>query len=164
MKWRRLFLWAVVATVAGWGWVALHPSPERLIRKQLAGVAHAVSFGPGQGNLAKLANAERLAGYFSTNVDVQIDVPSRQEHRLVGRDEVQQAALGARASMHALDVTFPDVAVIVNADQESAVADLTLEAQSEGEMDRFVQEMKVTLRKIDGQWLIVKVETVRTLS
>jgi len=27
-----------------------------------------------------------------------------------------------------------------------------------------VQEMKVTLKKMDGQWLIVKVETVRTLS
>jgi hypothetical protein len=164
MKWWRLILWTVVAALAGMGWVALHPSPERLIRKQLAGVAHAVSFGPRQGNLARLANAERLAGYFSRNVDVQIDVPIRQEHRLVGRDEVQQAALGARASLHALNVTFPDVTVILNADQESAVADLTLEAQSEGEMDRFVQEMKVTLRKIDGQWLIVKVETVRTLS
>jgi hypothetical protein len=54
--------------------------------------------------------------------------------------------------------------VLVNADQESAVADLTLEAQSEGEMDRIVQEMKVTLKKMDGQWLIVKVETVKTLS
>ncbi|MGP8236692.1 MAG: hypothetical protein ACLQVW_14940 [Limisphaerales bacterium] len=164
MKWRRLFLWTVVAALAGWGWLALHPSPERLIRKQLAGVAHAVSFGPGQGSLVKLANAERLAGYFSTNVDVQINVPIHEEHRLVGRDEVQQAALGARASLHALNITFPDVTVMVNSDQESAVADLTLEAQSEGEMDRFVQEMKVTLRKIDGKWLIVKVETVRTLS
>ena len=82
MKWRRLFPWAVVAALAGWGWVTLHPSPERLIRKQLAGVAHAVSFGPGQGNLAKLANAARLAGYFSTNVDVQIDVRAIGNARL----------------------------------------------------------------------------------
>jgi hypothetical protein len=130
----------------------------------LAGVAHAASFGTRQGNLVKLAEADRLAGYFSSNVDVEINVPGRQERRLVGRDEVQQAALAARALLRALSVSFPDVTVIVNADQESAVADLTLEAQSEGEMDRIVQEMKITLRKMDGQWLIVKVETVRTLS
>jgi hypothetical protein len=164
VKWPRFFLFVVVAALGVWGWIVLHPSPERLIRKQLDGVARAVSFGPDQGNLARLASAERLGGFFSTNVEVQIDVPGRQEHRLAGRDEIQQAALGARASLHALRVIFPDVTVIISADEESAVADLTLEAQSEGEMDRIVQEMKVTLRKINGQWLIVKVETVRTLS
>jgi hypothetical protein len=164
MKWRHLLLWTVVAALAGWAWMALHPSSEQIIRRQLAGVARAVSFPAGQANLTGWATAEHLGGYFSSNVDVQIDVPGRQEHRLLGRDEVQQAAMAARTLLPALKVRFPDVTVTVNADQESAVADLTLEAQSEGEMDRIVQEMKVTLKKMDGQWLIVKVETVRTLS
>jgi hypothetical protein len=159
----RLLGLAAGAALGVWLWMALHPSPERLIRRQLAGVADAVSFGPGQGSLARLAAAERLGDFFSTNVDVRIDVPGRQEHRLAGREEIQQAALAARASLHALRVTLPDVVIIVDADQASAVADLTLEARLDEEPDRIVQEMKVTLRKIDGQWLIVKVETVRTL-
>lgn len=164
MKASRLLLFTVLAALAGWAWTILHPSPERAIRKQLEGVARAVSFGPEQGSLARLAGAERLAGFFSTNVDIEIDVPERQEHRMAGREEVQQAALAARGALRALRVSFPDVTVVVNADQQSAVADLTLQALAEGQMDRIFQEMKVTLRKINGEWLIVKVETVRTLS
>jgi hypothetical protein len=164
VKWPRLLLLSGVATLGVWGWMALHPSPERLIRRQLEGVAHAVSFGPNEGNLAKLAGAERLGDFFSTNVDVRIDVPGGQEHRLAGREEIQQAALAARGSAQALSVTLADVTVMVNAEQESAVADLTLEGRVGGQPDRIVQELKITLRKINGQWLIVKVETVRTLS
>jgi ketosteroid isomerase-like protein len=147
-------------------WFRLRPNPEREIRKQLQGAARAASFSSGEGMLAKLAGAARLADFFSTNVEVTIDLPAGQEHRLAGREEVQQAALAARAQGQGLSVTFPDVSIIVNADQESAVADLTLQARFAGqaEADMIVQEMKFTLRKIDGQWLIVKVATVRTLS
>ncbi len=164
MKWLRLLLFAAVAALGAWAWVVLHPSPEKVIRKQLQGAARAVSFGPDEGYLAKLAGAQRLADFFSTNVDVQLDVPGRQEHRLAGREEIQQEALAARAAVRSLSVTFPDVTVIVNAGDASAVADLTLQAKVAGEPDMIVQEMKFTLRKINGQWLIVKVETVRTLS
>ena len=164
MKCLRVLALAGVAALAVWVWIALHPSPEKLIVNQLAGAAHAVSFGPGEGYLAKLAGAQRVGKFFSTNVEVQIDVPGHHEHRLAGRAEIQQAALAARASLKGLSVTLPDVTVIVNADGESAVADLALEARVAGETDMMVQEMKFALRKIDGRWLIVKVETVRTLS
>jgi hypothetical protein len=60
-------------------------------------------------------------------------------------------------------VSFPDVTVRVNADQASAVADATLQARVAGESDLIVQEVRFTLRKSDDEWLIVKVETVRTL-
>jgi len=163
VKWPRLLLLAVAGALAAWAWVVLHPSPERLIRKQLDGVARAASFGPSQGVLSKLSSAENLADFFSTNVDVKIDVPGHQEHRLAGREEIQQAALALRASVQGVAVSFPDVTVIVNADQESAIADVTLQVKIAGEQDVIVQEVKVTLRKINGPWLIVKVETVRTL-
>jgi hypothetical protein len=146
------------------GWVALHPSPEQVIRRQLAEVARAPSFTHGEGYLAQLTAAERLADCFSTNVEIALDLPGRQEHRLAGRADIQQAVLSARASMQGLSVSFPDITVIVAADGQSAAADLTLEARVAGQQDMIVQEMKFTLRKIAGQWLIVKVETVRTLS
>jgi hypothetical protein len=163
VKWPRFFLLAVVAGLGVWAWVALHPDPERLIRRRLASLASAASFGPNQGSLAKLAGAERVADFCATNIEVTIDIPGRQEQRLAGREDIQQVALGLRASVPALTVTFPDVAVLVSADKQSAVADLTLQAQVAGEHDMIVEEAKVTLQKIDGQWLIVKVETVRTL-
>jgi hypothetical protein len=163
VKWLRYFPLAVVVALGAWAWVALHPTPERLIRRRLEALARAASFGPNQGYLAKLAGAERVADFCATNIDINIDVPDRQEHRLAGREEIQQAALALRASARALTVTFPDVTVLVSADQQSAVADLTLQAQLAGEHDMIVQEVKVTLQKINGQWLLVKVETVRTL-
>ncbi len=52
----------------------------------------------------------------------------------------------------------------IGPDKQSAVADFTVEARAGGDPDLIVQEMKFTLRKIDGQWLITRVETIRTLS
>lgn len=166
MKWPRLLLSFVVAAVVGWGWLYLHPSPERQIRKQLQAAARAATFKAGEGTFSKLAGAAHLADFFSTNVEINIDLPDQHEHRLAGRDEIQQAALAVLASGQSLSVSFPDVTVIVNADQQSAVADLTLQARisGQGTTDQIIQEMKFTLRKIEGDWLIVKVETVRTLT
>jgi len=163
VKWRRFFLLPVVMALGAWGWIALHPGAERLIRRQLEGVSRAASFGPNQGFLAKLSSAQSVADFFATNAEVHIDVPGHQGHVLAGREEIQQAALASRTSVQSLTVTFPDVTVIVNADKESAVADLTLQGRVAGEQEMIVQEMKVALRKINGQWLIVKVESVRTL-
>jgi hypothetical protein len=39
-----------------------------------------------------------------------------------------------------------------------------VEANVAGEKDAIVQEMKFTFQKMGGQWLISRVETVRTLS
>ncbi len=166
MKWPRLLVSAVVAALVVWFWTILHPSPEKLIRKQLDGLARAASFAAGDGTLAKMAGAARLAGFFSTNIEVEINGPGRMQHHLSGVEEVQQAALASRASSQSLNVTFPDVSVLVGGDHQSAVADLTLQARFAGvtDADSIVQELKVTFRKIDGRWLIVKVETVRTLS
>ena len=163
MKWSRLFLLAIAAALVGWAWVALHPSPERVIRRRLEKLALAASYGPNQGYLAKLSGAQSLADFCATNIDVNVDVPGRPELRLAGREDVQQAALALRASVQSVNVTFPDVTIVVGADKTSAVADLTVEARVAGERDMYVQEVKLALHKIEGQWLIMKAETVRTL-
>ena len=66
--------------------------------------------------------------------------------------------------MSGLSVEFLDINVTVEPDRKSAAADLTLKARVAGEKDLIVQELKFTLRKIDGTWLIIRVETVKTLS
>lgn len=164
MKGSRLFFVVVVLGLGAWAWTALHPGAEKLIRRQLSGVARAASFGPDQGSLAKMASAQRLADYFSSNVEVHIEVPGHPVHTLTGREDIQQAALAARGSVQSLTVSFPDITVALNADHESAIVYLTLRARVAGEQDMIVQELKLTMRKMDGQWLIVKVETTRTLS
>jgi len=160
----RLILLAALIALGVWLWFVLFPSPEKIMRQRLTELARTASFSSGEGNLARLAAAQSLAGFFSTNVEVDINVPGRVQHTLMGRDEIQQAALAARSTLSGLKVTFPDINVTVAPDKQSAVADLTVEANVVGERDSIVQEMKVTFQQTDGEWLITRVETVRTLS
>ena len=81
----------------------------------------------------------------------------------MSRDDIVQAVLAAHAA-GGLTVKFPDINVMVSADKETAQADITVEAQVPGEQDMMVQEMKFTLRKTDGKWLITRVQTVRMFS
>ena len=160
----RPFLAAALAALAFWLWLGFFPSPDRAIRRRLASVAQDISFDPGQGYLVRMARAQNLTGFFSTNVQVTINVPGRAEHHLAGRDEILQTALAARASVQSLEVKFPDVSVVVSPDHQSAVADVTMVARVAGQNDIIVQELKLSLQKIDGQWLITRIETVRPLS
>jgi len=160
----RFVLLAVLVALGVWLWFVLFPSPEKIIRQRLIKLARTASFSSGEGNLARLAAAEDIAGYFATNVEVDINVPGRVQHTLVGRAEIQQAALGARERLSGLKVTFPDINITVAPDKQSATADLTVEANIAGERDSIVQEMKFTFQNTEDGWLIARVETVRTLS
>ena len=160
----RLALLAATIAAGVWLWTIFFPSPEKIIRKQIARLATAASFNSNEGTLVVLNKAEKLAGFFSTNVEVNLDVPGRFQHSFAGRDEITQAAAAAHSAVGGLKVEFLDPDLEVGADKESATADLTLKAQAVGDKDFIVQEMKFTFQKIDGDWLITRVETVRTLS
>ena len=160
----RLVLAAALVGLGVWMWFVLFPSPGKVIRKRLVGLARTVSFSTNEGNLTRLAGAQNLGFFFSTNVEVNIDVPGHERHVFVGRGEIIQAAVAARATVGGLKVKFPDINITVAPDKQSATADLTVEARVSGQQDLIVQEMKFTLQKTDGQWLVTRVETVRTLS
>jgi len=158
-------LLAALLALGAWFCVyILFPNPEKIIRQRLTQLAGKASFSAGEGNLGKLAAAEDIAGYFATNVEVDINVPGRVQHTLMGRAEIQQAALGARERLNGLTVQFPDINITVGPGKQSAVADLTVEVRVAGESDTVVQEMKFTFQKTEDGWLITRVETVRTLS
>jgi len=160
----RLALLAAAIAAGAWLWTIFFPSPERIIRSQLARLASTASFSSGEGTLTVLNKAETLAGFFNTNVEVNLDVPGRFQHSFTSRDEISQAAAAAHSAVGGLKVEFLDADVAVGADKSSATADLTVKAQAYGDKDFIVQEMKFTFQKIGGDWLITRVETVRTLS
>jgi hypothetical protein len=161
----RLFLLAALIAAGVWLWTILFPTPETIVRKRLASVASGISFNAGENPLAIAARAESFAGYFNTNVEVNINLPEYGRHEeSVGRPEITQAAAGARQSFSSLKVEFPDVSVTVGPDKQSAVADVAMTVQAAGEKGFNVQEMKFTFQKIGGDWLITRVETVRAPS
>lgn len=161
--WRLILLAALIA-VGVWLWTVIFPSPEKIIRKRLAQVAAGVSFRAGENPLIAAARAENLANRFSTNVEVNVNVEGRGGHEFVGRSQIEQAAVAAHREWRSLKVTFPDVSVTMAPDKQSAVADAAVEVRTPGEKDLNVQEVRFTFRKIDGDWLITRVETVRAPS
>ena len=164
-KWSfRLLLVAGFGALAIWIWRVLFPSPEQVIRKRLGELAQAASFSSKEAPLASLANSATLASFFTDDVEFILDVPGHSQQKVSGRDQLLQAAMSARSALGGLSVEFLDINVIVGPDKTSAVADLTAKGRVQGEPDLLVQELKLTLKKIQGHWLISRLETVKTLS
>lgn len=160
----RIVLIVALAALGAWLWTVLFPGPEKVIHRRLLELARTVSPPGDESDLARLAAARRVAGYFAANVELKLTVPELGQRDSMDREEITQAALLARSRGGGLRVNFPDVNVNVAPDRQSAVADVTVEAHLAGGHDRLLQEMKFTFRKIDGQWLITRVETIQTLS
>lgn len=160
----RVVLLAAVIAAAVWFWTIIFPSPEKVIRKRLAEVANEVSFNGNENPLAVANNAENLAAFFSTNVEVNLNAPGREEHNFAGRDEIIQAEAAAHAELNSLDVEILDVTVTVAADKKSATASATVKAKSSRDSDEILQPMKFTFQKFGRDWLITRVDTLRALS
>jgi hypothetical protein len=160
----QLLLVVAVAALAYWLWTVFFPSPERVIRSRLNALAKAVSFDSRGGLLSQAWNAEKIGDFFTTDVDIEIDVSGYGKTSLQGRDEVQQAAMGARSKLTALKVEFVDVNVKLDPDGQGAKVNLTGNATVPGEKDISAQEFNFVLKKVNGKWQISHVETVKTLS
>ncbi len=161
-KWAvRVGLLVALCALAIWLWRVLVPTQEQIIRKRLIHIAQLASFSTGQSPLVKLANAQELSNLCAPDAEIAVDIPGHS-HRFSGRDEIREAALGARSAASTFHVEFLDISVTLGPDKQSAEAHLTAKGQMQGE--QVVQELKFTFKKIEGKWLIQHVETVKTLS
>ncbi len=163
-KWfiRLIFLAALIA--AGfWAWRAAFPNPEKVIRQRLGELAKVASFSSDQGLVAQAWNASALAEFFTPDVEATVEVPGSL-HTFNGRDELMEAVMGARKAVRSLTVELPDIKVTVAPDKSSAVVYLTAKGKVPGEKDYFLQELRMRLTKVKRDWLINRVETVKTLS
>lgn len=161
---KPLLLLGLVLGLGFWLWTLVFPSPQKVIRKHLLKTAQLASFTTQEGALARVANVQSFANQFANPVEVNLDVPGVRGRLEIARDELLQYAGGARANLASLKVSFLDINVAVGPDKESATADLTLHVSTPEEPNFAVQEIKIVLRKVNGQWLITRVETVKTLT
>ncbi len=161
--WLRVLLLGIVLGLGLWAWRTWFPGPERAIRKKLTELAQAASVQGNEGELARVVNANKLVSYFAPELEITVDVPGHSIQTFRSRDELMKAALAARSAVGGLRVSFIDVSVEVAADRKSAMAHLTARVDLPGESVPQVQELKVGFQRVEGQWLIGLVETVRTL-
>jgi hypothetical protein len=159
----RIILLAALAALGYWCWTQFCPRPEKVIRKRLESLAREASFSSKGGLMAQAWNATSLGEYFTTNVQVTIDVPGSQ-HSLSGRDELMRTAVGVRQMVRSLTIEFPDIKVTVAPGGETAVVNLTARGKVAGQRKDYLQELRLCLIKVKRDWLIYEIITVRTLS
>jgi len=126
-------------------------------------MARIASFDVNESPLAKLANSQKLGSYFADNVDVNLDIPGRGQQTFRGREELIQVATGARTQLSSLNIQLPDIAVIVASDGQSAEVNATVNANIGGQREMYVEELKFSLEKLHGDWLIHRIEPANTL-
>ncbi|MSU22062.1 MAG: hypothetical protein EXS30_11790 [Pedosphaera sp.] len=146
-------------------WVvwSLLPSDEKVIRTKLSKLATAVSISPDDSTLVRLAKTESLRDFFSPDVDVQFEPEGRAMQHIVGRADLLSGASIARTQLQQANIQLLDIYVKVGPDKESARGYMTLLGDLNKEKNAVSQELKMNLKKIDGDWLITRVETVKTL-
>jgi hypothetical protein len=163
----KTILRVVAFVVIGWllllGYWHFFPSQETRIRRMFGELARVVSVSPNSSPLANLATANELAGLFTRDVEINLDVPGVGRHTFNGREEIIQAAVAARSNSRGVKVEFLDLNVKLDAGKESATVDLTAKVTQTGEHDFGVQELKFQLKRVDGEWRITRVDTVHTL-
>lgn len=162
----RIFLFAALIGGGVWLWMYFHPGPEEAIRRRLADVARQVSFTGKEGMVAKAAHSQKLASYFGREVALMIDLPEMNSREGMTRDEIAQFALMLRSSPYfrSLKVQCLDPVITLGTDRKSAFVELTIRAETMGDKYLVVQEMKFTMKEVDGEWLILRAETVKTLN
>jgi hypothetical protein len=146
------------------GWRFFFPPPDKVIRRRLADLAKVASFGPKEGQVAKAMNAQNAAGYFTEDTEIIVELAGYGSLKINGRNDLFQALLAARTQLSMLEVQFLDVNVAMAGNGKGAMVDLTAKGKVPGDRDIQVMELKLTLKLIDGKWLIRRVETVKTLS
>ncbi|HRT07741.1 MAG TPA: hypothetical protein P5038_11945 [Candidatus Paceibacterota bacterium] len=160
----RLILLGVLGIAAFYLWRWWFPDPELEIRRRLQEVAQLASFGNNEDPLAKASNAHKLTTYFSSDATILVEGSGHPQMRISGQQELLQTAMAARQNLASLKVEFLDVTVALASGKQAAQVNLTARARVPGERDELIAELNFFFKKIEGDWLITRVETVRTLS
>jgi hypothetical protein len=139
------------------------PNEEKRIRRMLGELAEVTSIPNRPTPTGNLAAVNRLRDFLATEVEVDVEVPGEHRHSFVGRQEIVQAALAARANLQGLKVELFDVTVTLDPGRETATVNLTVRVTQGSDRDFLVEELKLRLKQEDRQWRLTKAETVRTL-
>jgi hypothetical protein len=131
----------------------LFPPPEKVIRKRLTNLSEAISARP-QGNIATVANVNRIASFFHPNVSISVEGYGADLGSIQGRGELQQTALAARQRVGSISVEFYNINIIVGPSETNATVTATGIIKLNDDANANVQEIQLSFEKLDRDWLI----------
>lgn len=157
-------MFVLVLVGAGvWLYREMFPPAEERIRRVLREAAGTASFGSDSGNLARLAAIHRLGGYFTPDAEIVVDMPGAALHRVMGRDEVRQIAAGMRSAVQALEVRMMEMDVRMEPGGGSGRVHVVVSVRVDGAEEVWISEFKLLLVEVEGDWLIRRVDPVKSL-
>ncbi|MEI8290901.1 MAG: hypothetical protein WCH99_15665 [Verrucomicrobiota bacterium] len=160
----RILLLVIIGALFVWLWIVFFPSPEKVIQRKISSLAATATISANVSNITRVGKANALVNLFAFDAQIIIAVSGQNGRTISGRDEIREAALAGFTSLPALNVEFLDVTVRLGADKQTAELSCTAKVNAGDRKDYGVQEMRFQWKKVDGDWLIVRAETVKTLS
>ena len=159
----RVIVLAAVVALGCWLWTILFPSPEKIVLKKVSALAEMATFSADASTLTRAGKASGVVGLFASDAEIVLDIASVVTRTLSGRDEIREVALGGFATLPSLQVKFLDATAKISADKKSATVSCTAELKAGNQKDFGVQELRFRFRLIENNWLITRLETVKTL-
>ena len=160
----RVALLAIVAALGYWLWTVFFPGPEKLIQRKVTSLATTVTFNAEDSALIRAAKAASVVDYFTTAAEISVELSEMASHTLSGREEIRETALAGFTNVRALNVQFLDVTVRMGADRQIADVNCTAKVSAGDNKDYDLRELHFQFKKVDGNWLISRLETLKTLS
>jgi hypothetical protein len=159
----RVVILAALIALGWWIWTAAFPNPRKAVWHRLQKLAETASFSANEGQFARLARARKVVNFFSEQVVVSVSAPGADPAEINGREDLLEHAQAGYVVVKGLKATFSDPNIEMTPGNEEAIVDVAFRADVSGEKDAVVEELKFGLKKIEGTWLITRVESVNTL-
>lgn len=159
----RPLLTVLLLASLGFGiWWYFFPSPERAIKKRLTKLSELISADVAGSNIKRVANVNRIVGYFSDDVVIRADAISRYNEIVTGRDSIMQGMMATRSGLERVEAKFYNLDVKVDDSKTNAIVLLTALVRINNQEDPFMGDAKLKLRKEEQKWLITSVEPVKS--
>lgn len=161
---KRLLQIILLLTLAAAGyflWIWTHPTPEKAIRKQMEKLSETLVAKPGEGNIARVAGINRTLSFFTPDININGEGIAQVNQSITGQTELQQALFAARSRLDGA-ITFNDINIIVGAEQTNARVNFNAVARLSGQTEPYTQDLKAEFVKVDGKWLISRIDPIAT--
>ena len=161
---RKLALALVILGLAAGGyalWRWLYPPDAVVIRRVVLEAMQAASWEKQGGRLQALAAANRLASLCTQDVEILLETRGVHSRRLRGRDDLREAALGARTQVAWLRLELDDLEVTILEPGVSAGVLVASTVEASRVREPILQDYKLDMQKVDGDWRIARVEPVK---
>jgi hypothetical protein len=160
---KRLFLFSIAIAGLLWVFGFFTPDPKIIITRQLRKLTELASFTSSEPSFQRFGKVKQMGKLFSEDVIIVADYAELENHTLKGRDELMQAMMAAKPFGSGLSVEFIDINIELGSEKKSALVDVTLKGRFGGDTELIAQELSITFKRIKGEWLITRAETVHTL-